>query len=81
MGKWEEQQEVKKEGRDRDKSRRENLGKYFFDLSKIAFTVLVVGAIIPLYSEVSRLDNWYVILTGVIFTFIFAFTGNRIFKR
>lgn len=81
MGKWEDQQEVKKEGWERDKSRRENLGKYFFDLSKIAFTVLVVGAIVPLYTEEAKIDKWYVILTGVIFTFIFAFTGNRILKK
>ena len=37
MGKWSEQQEVKKEAKEIDKMRRETLGKFFFDLPKAAF--------------------------------------------
>lgn len=37
MGKWSEQQEVKKETKEKDKMRRETLGKFFFDLAKLAF--------------------------------------------
>lgn len=42
MGKWQEQQEVKKEGKLLKRFRRENLGKFFFDLAKLSFVGLVV---------------------------------------
>lgn len=63
MGKWQEQQEVKKEGKLLKRFRRENLGKFFFDLAKL-----------------SKLDNWYIILTGIITMFILAYIGNEILK-
>ena len=37
MGNWSEQQEAKKEVKEKDKVRRETLGKFFFDLAKLAF--------------------------------------------
>lgn len=80
MGKWLEQQEVKKEGKLLKRFRRENLGKFFFDLAKLSFAGLVVGGIVPLYAELSKLDNWYIILTGIITTFILAYIGNEILK-
>ena len=39
MGNWSEQQEAKKEVKEKDKVRRETLGKFFFDLAKLAFEV------------------------------------------
>ena len=41
MGNWEKQQDEKKESRERDQSRRENLGKFFYDLAKLTFAGLV----------------------------------------
>jgi hypothetical protein len=35
MGKWEKKQDDKREGREKDKVRRERLAGYFFDLSKL----------------------------------------------
>ena len=43
MGSWSEQQEVKKEVKEKEKTSRETLGKFFYDLAKISFTALVVG--------------------------------------
>lgn len=45
MGKFENQIKEKVEARERDKTRRENLAKYYFDLSKLTFTALVLGSI------------------------------------
>lgn len=39
MGNWEKQQDEKKESRERDQSRRENLGKFFYDLAKLTGTI------------------------------------------
>lgn len=47
MGNWSHQQDEKKESKDKDRVRRENLAKYFYDLSKLSFAGLVIGVVIP----------------------------------
>ena len=64
MGNWSEQQEVKKEGKEKDKVRREKLAGYFFDLSKLVFAALVLGGITPLFTNVSNEMNWFTIFFG-----------------
>lgn len=54
MGKFVEQQKTKEETKEKDKTRREKLAGYFFDLSKLCFAGLVVGVVIPLYSDMSN---------------------------
>lgn len=49
MGTWSEKQFKKQEAKEKDKIRKENLAKYFFDLSKLSFAGLVIGVVIPLY--------------------------------
>lgn len=80
MSNWEKQQDIKKEVLERDKSRRENLGKFFYDLAKVAFAGLVVGGVAPLYANMDNSDNWYVVFAGTVFTIIFAWIGNKILK-
>lgn len=41
MGNWSERQIVKQEAKEKDKIRKENLAKYFYDLSKLSFTGLL----------------------------------------
>lgn len=43
MGSWSEQQEVKKERKEKDKTRRDKLAGYFFNLSQLTFVALVLG--------------------------------------
>lgn len=80
MSNWSEKQEVKKEKKKSDKTRREKLAGYFFDLSKLSFAGLVVGVVIPLYSDLSNENNWYYICTGIILTIISAVFANKILK-
>lgn len=80
MSNWSARQEIKREINERDKSRRENLGKFFYDLAKVAFAGLVVGGIAPLYTNSENTDNWYKVFAGVVFTSIFAWIGNKILK-
>lgn len=80
MSNWEKQQDIKKEVKERDKSRRESLGKFFYDLAKVAFAGLVVGGIAPLYNYTDDAGNWYKVFAGVVFTSIFAWIGNKILK-
>lgn len=80
MGNWEKQQGEKREGKERDKTRRETLAKYLYDLSKLSFAGLVVGGIAPVFTNISQANNWYNIITGIMATFILAWMGNRILK-
>lgn len=80
MGKFKEQQQTKKEGRERDKSRRENLGKYFFDLSKLTFAATVLTEIIVLKTDMFNLNDWIVLVFGCFSTALLVYIGNNFFK-
>lgn len=80
MGNWSDQQEVKKETKERDKTRKEKLASYFFDLSKLSFAGLVIGIVIPLYSNITDENSWYAIITGIILTTMSALLANKILK-
>lgn len=49
MGNYSKKQEEKNENKEKNKTRREKLATYFFDLSKLVFAALVLGGITPLY--------------------------------
>lgn len=80
MGHWSDQQEVKKEGKEKDKTRREKLAGYFFDLSKLSFAGLVVSIILPLFSNVANIILWLAVLFGTILTIPSAMLANKILK-
>lgn len=70
MGNWSEKQEAKKEGKEKDKTRREKLAGYFFDLSKLIFAALVLGGITPLFTNAANEINWSTLILGVISTYM-----------
>lgn len=80
MGNWSERQEVKKEVKEKDKTRREKLAGYFFDTSKLILAGVVIGGITPLYSDNAKEINLYVIVAGVIATILLAWIANKILK-
>ena len=80
MGTWSQQQEVRKETKERDKTRKEKLAGYFFDLSKLSFAGLVIGIIIPLYANCLDENNWYIAVTGIVLTTLSALLANKILK-
>ena len=80
MGTWSQQQEVRKETKERDKTRKEKLAGYFFDLSKLSFAGLVIGIIIPLYANFLDENNWYIDVTGIVLTTLSALLANKILK-
>lgn len=59
MGNWERQQTMRKE---RDKVRRETLGKFFFDLAKLMFTTMVLGEMLLLAKDIGDINNWDMIM-------------------
>lgn len=82
MGNWSEQQNVKKERKEKDKIRKEKLAAYFLDLSKITYTVLVIGLVVTLFQN-EQYKNFLLdglVLIGSIIAFVFAKIGNNILK-
>lgn len=80
MGNFSERQEAKKETKEKDRTRREKLAGYFFDLSKLIFAALVLGGITPLFTNVTNGINWSTLVLGIISTYMFANFANRILK-
>lgn len=44
MSNFEGNRKAKEELKERDKTSRENLGKFFYDLAKLSFATLVIGS-------------------------------------
>ena len=49
MGNCTKQTEAHEERRERDKTSRETLGKFFYDLAKTTFTIMVLGNIATVF--------------------------------
>lgn len=81
MGKFVDQQKAKEEQNERDRTSRENLGKFFYDLAKLVFASMVlVGGASLILNEFN--SNQAVLLTtGVVLTYILAYIGYYIFKK
>lgn len=80
MGNWAKQQEAIKEAKERDKTSRENLGKFFYDLAKLAFAALVIGSITSIVVKDNNIESWIIVGIGSFVTYIFAYIGYKIIK-
>ena len=74
-----------KDKREKEKTRRELLGKLFFDFAKLVFAAFVLGGLSPLFQgkaegEVSVIGIFIVVTLGVSVTIVFAYIGNKISK-
>lgn len=80
MGNWSEQQEAKKEIKERDKARKENLAKYFFNLSQLVFAGLFIGGLLSFFQGTLTWQIGIMIAFGIIATVSLARIGNNILK-
>ena len=81
MGKFIEIQEARKEVKEKEKIIRETLGKFFYDLAKTSFTVMVAGSAVSFFPDKVQTPYWLLLPTGVFVTTIFACIGYTIIKR
>lgn len=81
MGNWSEKQEEKKERKEKDKTSREMLGKYFYDLSKFSFGAMVLGVVVPWFSESDKESYWLLLLIGLFTTASLAYFGYKVIRR
>lgn len=71
-----------REDRDREKSIRETVAKFFFDLAKTTFTAMVVGGAVALITEVENVCAYVILLSvGLISTILLASIGYYILKH
>lgn len=73
---------TQKEEKEKRKTGREELGKFFYDLAKTTFAVMVVlGNVVAMATaEEMGIAAIGVLVFGVYLTFCLAYIGNRILK-
>ena len=66
---------------ERNQKRREMLAGYFFDLSKLMCSGVVVGGLSPLFTGAEMgIFNYLCISLGITAPVLFAYLGNEILK-
>ena len=72
-----------REDREKEKFVRESVVKYFFDMSKSTFTVMVLGGLAALFGidETNLVVSYWAIFWGVFLTVILFVIGLLISKR
>ncbi|MGN1254811.1 MAG: hypothetical protein ACI4T9_09535 [Prevotella sp.] len=71
-----------KEQKEKDKSRRESLGKYLYNLSQTCFTAMVIGATVSFFLTDVPLSAFIeLLIMGVVSTLIFATMANDVLKK
>lgn len=80
MRKFQEQQAALQEAKELGKLRREKVSGYFFDISKLSFTGLVVSLLFPLFSDLSNHTIKLVVILGLVLTISSALLANKILK-
>lgn len=84
MSRFQEQQSAMAERKavlkDSEKTGRETLGKYYYDLSKLAFATSVLNGSGLLFSEAVTVDRIESIALGVFVTVALAILGYRTIK-
>lgn len=80
MGNFDNDRVKKEEAKKRNEVRREKLAGYFFDLSKLSFAGLIIGLVLPLFSDVNNLTIWLAALFGLTITIVSALLANKILK-
>ena len=81
MGNWSVQQEAKKEVKEKERTSRETLGKFFYDLAKLVFTAMALVGGVSLIIDEPQIKQGVLLATGMLLTYIFASIGYNILKR
>ena len=72
-----------REDREKEKFTKETVVKYFFDMSKSTFTVMVLGGMAALFGivQTNQEDFYWAIFWGIFLTVILFIIGLLISKR
>lgn len=70
----------RKERKEKNRVRREKLAGYFYDISKLSFTGLVIGVLLPLISNTHDISIWLAAIMGLVLTIVAALLADNILK-
>lgn len=73
---------TQKEEKEKQRTSRETLGKFFYDLAKTTFAVMVLGNVATVfigYTDAVIVST--MIFLGMFITFLFAYVGNKVLKN
>lgn len=71
-----------KDEKEKEKTSRETLGKFFYDLAKTSFASMVVGDVVAMFLKEEMPDRSIgLFFIGVFATVVFALIGFKILKR
>lgn len=79
-GKWSDQQVMMTETKERNRTRKEKLAGYFFDISKLTFAAIVLGGLSPVFGLQYEFKDIVMLIFGLITTVSFAIFANKILK-
>ena len=72
---------TQKEEKEKQKTSRETLGKFFYDLAKTTFAVMVLGNVATVFiGDTDAVIVSTMIFLGMFITFLFAYVGNKVLK-
>lgn len=80
MSEFDSKRKAIEKAQKRNDIRKEKLAGYFFDLSKLVFGGLVIGGISPMFVGGESHIDILMFVMGLLSTFVFAYTSNRILK-
>ena len=66
--------------KDKIKTRKEKLASYFYDMSKLIFTAMVLGGMSLIFTGEFKLIHVPMIIIGLASTYTTAYLANRILK-
>ncbi len=70
---------TQREDKERNKTAREYLGKFFYDLAKTCFLVMVAGNAVTIYADGElKIFNITSIIIGLFLTWLFAYIANKV---
>lgn len=69
-----------RETKEKERTRRGELGKYFFDLSKLSFTGIGIVGYIALTTSEDYISAAVLLSTGGLLAIAFAMIGNTVLK-
>lgn len=73
---------TQKEEKEKQKTSRETLGKFFYDLAKTTFAVMVLGNVATVFiGDTDAVIVSTMIFLGMFITFLFAYVGIKVLKN
>lgn len=73
--------EIIKATKEKERISKETLGKFFYDLAKTSFTVMVARSAVSFFTNQEQTPYWILLTVGVFVTSVFASIGYTIIKR